>query len=907
VKNFNSKYHSIIFYTLFVLAYFFVGITLTKLAFNSQTIPIWLPAGIALVGCYIWWWRFIPPLFIAAMAFNLNIFDSSLHEMVLIGSSFNEAMYIAFGVVIQAIVGAALLKCWLGHPLHFKKRKNIVYFIVVVAILVSLISANLGVFALSQFNSAYSVDNHWQNVIYWWLGDTLGVLIATPSLLSLLPLKSNQHSISALPTIAVCSVLFISVAVTTQLYEQENRKNTIKIAEREVHVIENSLYRYTNRSIIAVQSLASQVQSSSTLSQQDFYSYADQLLEQHSFIKTLSWNEKIPQNKHQDFIKEISSIYHSSIEIVGEPLEKDDPLIIVKYIAPFSGNQKVIGFNILSNSDLKGPLLKSNTGHLPVGTKIIQLLTQSKVSGPTYLLFAPVYSQNENRETVKGYATGVFLIHSIIEQAISKQQSEMFSIDIYEDINKPPFYNNYAENLDQAKGSRIMSFNINFGGQQWIVKLALKESFLAQHNNQFTLLLLVLQVAVCSLILMVLFLFNQQQIELTRQVTERTHSLAQAKKQSDLANQAKSQFLANMSHEIRTPLNAVIGFSSLARKDDSATTLIGYLDKINSSSKSLLGLINDILDISKIESQRLVIEYIPFDFNALIQRINNMFEQSASNKGIDWKINSSLQGNVWFIGDSMRIEQILLNLCSNAIKFTSKGSVTVNIEAKLSASNKTQLTISVIDTGIGIKESQHKNLFNAFTQADSSTSRQFGGTGLGLAIAKELSQLMNAEITLQSELNKGSTFTLSIELATTAPQAPPVVENTNINIASLKILVAEDNPVNQMVIKAMLSSLGIVPHLVENGEMAVDIIKQQNFDLVLMDCQMPVMDGYRATALIRQFKTDKELPIIALTADVMPEDKAHAQAVGFNQHLAKPLELSKLSECLTQYAVVNEQ
>jgi CheY-like chemotaxis protein len=166
---------------------------------------------------------------------------------------------------------------------------------------------------------------------------------------------------------------------------------------------------------------------------------------------------------------------------------------------------------------------------------------------------------------------------------------------------------------------------------------------------------------------------------------------------------------------------------------------------------------------------------------------------------------------------------------------------------------------------------------------------------------------MNAEITLQSELNKGSTFTLSIELTTTAPQAPPVVENTNINIASLKILVAEDNPVNQMVIKAMLSSLGIVPHLVENGEMAVDIIKQQNFDLVLMDCQMPVMDGYRATALIRQFKTDKELPIIALTADVMPEDKAHAQAVGFNQHLAKPLELSKLSECLTQYAVVNEQ
>jgi len=194
VKDFNSKYHSSIFYILFALAYIFVGITLTKLAFNSQIIPIWLPAGIALVGCYIWWWRFIPPLFIAAITFNLSIFDNSAHEMVLVGNSFNEAMYIAFGVVIQAMVGAALLKYWLGHPLRFKNRKNIIYFIVFVAIITSLISANFGVFALSQFNPAYSIDNHWRNVIYWWLGDTLGVLIATPFLLSLLPKTYLCHT-----------------------------------------------------------------------------------------------------------------------------------------------------------------------------------------------------------------------------------------------------------------------------------------------------------------------------------------------------------------------------------------------------------------------------------------------------------------------------------------------------------------------------------------------------------------------------------------------------------------------------------------------------------------------------------------------------------------------------------------
>ncbi|KAA1150641.1 response regulator [Pseudoalteromonas sp. FUC4] len=906
MKNFNSKNHSLIFYIMFALAYFLVGIALTKLAFNSQIIPIWLPAGIALVGCYIWWWRFIPPLFVAAIAFNLNIFDSSAHELVLVGNSFNEAVYIAFGVVIQAMVGAALLKYWLGHPLRFKKRKNIIYFILVIAILVSLISANFGVFALSQFNSVYSINNHWNNVIYWWLGDTLGVLIATPFLLSLLPQKSNQHNISAFPTITVCSILFVSVAVTTQLYDQENRISTIKIAEREVHVIENSLYRYTNRSIIAVQSLASQVQSSSTLSQQDFYSYASQLLTQHAFINALSWNAKISQDQRETFAQEISNIYHLDVDVVGEPLEKNDPLVIVKYIAPFNGNQKAIGFNVFSNSDRKNSLLNPAIKYMPVGTKIIQLV-QTKQPKPAYLLFAPVYSKSDDKEVIKGYATGVFLVRSIIEQAITKQQSDMFSIGIYEDTNTPPFYSNYSQDIQQAKGSRLMSFDVSFAGQKWIVKLALKESFLTQHNSQLTLLLLILQVAVCSLILMVLLLFNQQQIELTRQVAERTHSLAQAKQQSDLANRAKSQFLANMSHEIRTPLNAVIGFSSLAREADSASTLIGYLDKINSSSKSLLNLINDILDISKIESQKLVIESIAFDLDALITRINNMFEHSATSKGIKWQVNSKLPLDTWFIGDPMRIEQILLNLCSNAIKFTNQGSVTLNIETEFTTANKVQLVITVSDTGIGIKPSQHKKLFNAFTQADNSTSRQFGGTGLGLTIAKELSQLMGGEITLKSEIDKGSTFTFSMRLETTEPKKEHIITFDNTNITSLSILVAEDNPVNQMVIKAMLGSLGIVPYIVENGELAVDIVKKQHFDLVLMDCQMPIMDGYRATALIRQFKSKQELPIIALTADVMPEDKAHAQAVGFNQHLAKPLELIKLTECLVQYAEVNEQ
>ena len=227
----------------------------------------------------------------------------------------------------------------------------------------------------------------------------------------------------------------------------------------------------------------------------------------------------------------------------------------------------------------------------------------------------------------------------------------------------------------------------------------------------------------------------------------------------------------------------------------------------------------------------------------------------------------------------MRIEQILVNLCSNAVKFTQNGGVIVHINI---AENRpsTTLTFHVRDSGIGIAPSQHDSIFNAFSQADSSTSRQFGGTGLGLAIAKELAELMHGSLTLTSELGKGSCFTLEItcELSK-APEHQELEVDIN-KLQNLHVLVAEDNMVNKLVIKAMLDSFKISYTIVENGQQAVNAVELDEYDLVLMDCQMPVMDGYQATALIRQYKDMNKLPIIALTADVMPQDKAHALAVG---------------------------
>jgi len=359
----------------------------------------------------------------------------------------------------------------------------------------------------------------------------------------------------------------------------------------------------------------------------------------------------------------------------------------------------------------------------------------------------------------------------------------------------------------------------------------------------------------------------------------------------------RSAFLANMSHEIRTPMNGVLGMLELLGETGLSDDQRELIRIARGSAGLLLRVIDDVLDFSKLEAGRVQISVVPTDLVALVQDTAAPFRALADEKRLTFsvEVHDEMPPAIW--ADPQRVGQILSNLIANALKFTEYGSVRVSVTRPTDS----MVEISVIDTGIGISEDEQESVFEEFSQADSSISRRFGGTGLGLSIARHLAELMRGRIGVESEPGVGSRFTLQLPLEL-ADKPHSTVVGPEQAIPSLRVLLVEDDAVNQQVASRMLERLGSSVTVVDNGRRALEALERSTFDLVLMDCHMPSMDGFEATAQLRRRPALSELPIIALTASVLAEDRDRCLAAGMNDYLAKPVSLAALRKALIRWA-----
>lgn len=548
----------------------------------------------------------------------------------------------------------------------------------------------------------------------------------------------------------------------------------------------------------------------------------------------------------------------------------------------FSNTEATERSKIIDTNDL----LKLTSGDAQYRISILPKAQKIRVAVPIYYGKSPegVITSDINFERLSTYNNGLKDSHITLSQG----------------------------NLDISWGAPIQSEDINtlttnLEPYPLILNLSNDSAHIRKQKNHLTTSLIISLVTSLA-VAFIAFIVIGKRIIIAPYEALRTSrlELAEEKKMAEDANRYKTNFLANMSHELRTPMNGIISLSDLLQKNLQNPTNIKHIETINSSAKSLLSLLNNILDITKAEAEEIKLERKCFNIKNALKEVSNLFEQLAIDKGLQLKVNISPKMPEATMGDMHRYQQVLRNLVSNATKFTKQGNITISVSYE-----NGYIHTEVEDTGLGINNKHIDKLFEKFTQEDTSTTREYGGSGLGLAICKNLVKLMQGEIGVESRLGEGSLFYFTMPYE--QPTAEDVVinpERVNIptafhrqeNFSTAAVLVADDNDVNRFCLKEVLYQFG-VEHITEaeNGRVAIDHMEKNNFDIVFMDCQMPVLDGYEATKEIRENAHLRNQTIIAMTAHAMIGDKEKCLNAGMNDYISKPINTKSVLKILKDW------
>lgn len=584
---------------------------------------------------------------------------------------------------------------------------------------------------------------------------------------------------------------------------------------------------------------------------------------------------------------------------------------VIKYIEPIEINGPALGFDMGSEITRRRAMEAArDTGKARISGKVI--LVQDANKTPGFLSYVPFYegggvppTVEERREKFRGLVYAPFIMQDFMRGLLRNELedlSQLLSVDIYSGDEGPDAML-YLDKIQEYSGAQLTLSSakvLSLYGQNWFLDLIPKPTFFEFAEKDVSNYFLFSGIAISFATFGLLLAITKTRAQALKLAQRMTVDLEKAKQRAEEATRIKSDFLANMSHEIRTPMNGVIAMADMLYETELSPTQKKYTDIIKTSGRNLLEIINEILDFSKIEAGKINLSIQPFDLHHCLEDHASLMQPLAQEKSLEFTLKYDETLPQFMIGDETRLRQVFTNLVGNAIKFTHSGKV--QFDALYSDD---ELHFIVTDTGVGIPQEKQESIFRAFEQVSGFATKTVNGTGLGLSITKSLIEMMGGNIDVKSVMDQGSVFTVRIPFKPVSEEAIEEIAKkqsaeAEFETLSAQILVVEDVTTNQFVVREMLKSLECEIDIAENGAEAVEMVQQKTYDLVLMDCQMPVMNGFDATIKIREMGM-KDLPIIALTANAMPEDKQKCIAAGMNDFVSKPVRKKDLHVAMQKW------